>query len=102
MRALISTLLLVLSVKAGDLAFRPQVVSNDLRGGYQVVIADMNHDGKPDILALASGMDDLVWFENPSWTRHVLATGLKRMINCVVIGDEVVVAYGFENEAYKS
>jgi hypothetical protein len=102
MRALISTLLLVLSIKAGDLAFRPQVVSNELRGGYQVVIADMNHDGKPDILALASGMDDLVWFENPSWTRHVLATGLKRMINCVVIGDDVVVAYGFENEAYKS
>ena len=82
--------------------FEAHTVADDLRGGYQVVVADMNHDGKPDLIALASGMDELVWYENPTWTRHVLATGLKRMINCAVIGEDVVVAHGFDNDASKS
>ena len=52
------------------------------RGGYQVAIADLKKDGRPDIIALASGMDELVWFENPKWERHVIVRGQKRMINC--------------------
>jgi len=82
--------------------FTPQLIASDLRGGYQVVAADVNRDGKLDLIALASGVDELVWYENPSWTRRVVAGGLKRMINCVVIGDEIVVAHGFENEAARS
>jgi len=37
-----------------------------MRAGYHVAIVDLNHDGKPDILALASGGPDLVWHENPN------------------------------------
>jgi FG-GAP repeat. len=47
------------------------------RGGYQVVIADLNKDGKPDIIALASGLPELLWYENPFWQKHVLATGVR-------------------------
>ncbi len=86
--------------------FQAHTVATGLRGGYQVVAADLNHDGKPDLIALASGMPDLVWYENPGWQRHVLATGLSRMINCVVVEaegrTEIVVASGFENQAKKS
>jgi hypothetical protein len=57
-------------------------VATGLRGGYQVVPADLNRDGKPDLIALASGMKDLVWFENPGWQRHVIAGGFTGMINC--------------------
>ena len=46
--------------------FAEHTIATDLRGGYQVVVADMNHDGKPDLIALASGMKELVWYENPS------------------------------------
>jgi hypothetical protein len=88
--------------------FQPQTIAEDLRGGYQVVAVDLNHDGKPDLIALASGMDELVWYENPSWQRHVIARGLKRMINLAAMdtdGDgvpELLVAHEFANEAAKS
>jgi hypothetical protein len=94
---------LLLPLFAADtFRFEPQILADDLRGGYQVVVADLNRDGKPDLIALASGIEELVWFENPTWTRHVLARGLKRMINCAVLGDDIVVAHAFENEAARS
>jgi hypothetical protein len=83
-------------------------VATGLKGGYQVVVADLNHDGKPDLIALASGMTELVWFENPTWERHVIASNLSRMINVAAWdfdGDgipEIVLASGFSMEAKKS
>src|SRR5437764_3075892 len=82
--------------------FTEHTIATGLRGGYQVVVADLNHDGKPDLIALASGLRDLVWFEGPKWERHVLATGQNRMINCTVIGNEIVLASEFSNEAKNS
>ena len=67
-----------------------------------MVVADLNHDGRPDLIALASGLTELVWYENPGWQRHVLASGQSRMINCVVIGNEIVLASEFANQAKDS
>lgn len=98
---------------AAPLAFAEHVLANDLRGGYHVAVADLNHDGKPDIIALAQNGPDLVWYENPgasggNWERHVLVTGLPHMINCAP-GDpgpdgvpDIVVAWEFSNDASKS
>ena len=102
-----------LTLPAAELAFLPQTLASDLRGGYQVVATDLNRDGKPDLIALASGLTDLLWFENPGaaggeWKRHILASNLTRMINCAawdVDGDgipELGIAYEFANEAKKS
>ena len=85
-----------------------QTLATGLKGGYQVVAADLNRDGKPDLIALASGMDELVWFENPGWQRHVLARGFRQLINVWPMdtnGDgipELLVASEFSNEARKS
>ena len=97
-------LLLALSITSSAQQFEPQTIATGLKGGYQVVIADLNHDGKPDIVALASGMTELVWFQNPTWERHVLATGLRAMINCAVNASatEIVIAWEFANESSKS
>jgi hypothetical protein len=90
------------------LSFEPHTLATDLTGGYQVVAYDVNHDGKPDLIALASNMSELVWFENPGWQRHVMATGLARMINLAAYdfdGDgipEIALAYGFSNNAAQS
>ncbi len=90
------------------LNFREHTIATDLKGGYQVVPIDVNHDGKIDLIALASGMTDLVWFENPTWERHVIAGNLPRMINLAAWdtdGDgipEIVVAYEFSNLAKNS
>jgi hypothetical protein len=88
--------------------FREHTIANGLRGGYQVVATDLNHDGRIDLIALASGMKDLLWFENPGWEQHVLASGLSRMINAAAAdtdGDgipEVVVAREFSNDPANS
>src|SRR5262245_53286739 len=50
--------------------FAAHEIATGLRGGYQVLVTDLNADGKPDIIALASGMPELVWYQNPGWERH--------------------------------
>jgi hypothetical protein len=83
-------------------------IATDLRGGYHVTAADVNKDGRTDLLAVATGAKvDLVWFENPSWTRHVMASGYPGMINADafdVDGDgfpEVVLQSGFSTTPAK-
>ncbi|MBY0506786.1 MAG: VCBS repeat-containing protein [Bryobacteraceae bacterium] len=93
---------LCLLLLAADLRFAPHPIASDLKGGYQVVAADLNHDGRPDLIALASGMTELVWFENPTWQRHVIARGMNRMINLTVIGPAIVVATHFNNNPANS
>jgi hypothetical protein len=83
--------------------FEEHTIATGLRGGYQVVVADLNHDGKPDLIALASGLPELVWYENPTWERHVIVSGQSRMINCAVTPDgEIVLASEFSNNARQS
>ncbi len=89
-------------------SFTEHTITGDLRGGYHLVITDLNRDGKPDIVALASGMSELAWYENPGWQRHVIASGMARMINCAVLPSEdgkrfeMVVASEFSNQAKDS
>lgn len=84
------------------------VVPSGLAGGYQVVAADLNHDGKPDLIALSTRAHELVWYENPTWERHVLLSGVDSMINCVAVGadaegiPDIVLASGFSNVAKNS
>lgn len=88
---------------ASEAAFAAHTIDTGLTGGYQVVVTDLNRDGKPDILALASGLKELRWYENPSWTRHVLISGINRPINAAaydVDGDgvpEIGLAHEFSN-----
>ena len=69
-----SSFLIPVALVAADrsVKFVEHTLATDLKGGYQVIVADVNHDGKPDLIALASGMKELVWFENPTWERHVI------------------------------
>src|SRR5450432_3038720 len=89
-------------------ALDAQTIVNDLKGGYALVAADMNHDGRMDLIAVASGQPDLVWYENPTWERHVLATGFPHLINAAAYdydGDgipEIAVAYEFSDQLAKS
>ncbi|HWF45556.1 MAG TPA: VCBS repeat-containing protein, partial [Bryobacteraceae bacterium] len=99
---------IIQNAAAQSLTFEAHTLATDLTGGYQVVASDLNHDGKLDLIALASNMTDLVWFENPSWQRHVMATNLSHMINLAawdVDGDgipEIALAYGFSMNAAQS
>jgi hypothetical protein len=93
---------------APQASFREHTIATGLTGGYQVVVADINHDGKPDVIGLASGLNELAWFENPGWQRHVLVSNVPRPINCAAMdldGDgipEIALAYEFSNDPSKS
>ena len=49
------------------------VIDGNLPDGYQVEVADVNGDRKPDIIAL--GGSTCVWYENPSWKKRIVTTG---------------------------
>jgi Aldos-2-ulose dehydratase, beta-propeller domain/FG-GAP-like repeat len=88
--------------------FLEHTIATDLTGGYQVVVSDINHDGKPDLIALASGMKELIWFENPGWQRHVIVGNLSIPVNCAAWdtdGDgipEIALAHEFSNDPSRS
>src|SRR5437667_428620 len=103
-------LLAALSVfgQSAGVKFLEHTVATGLAGGYQVVIVDMNHDGKPDLVALASGRQELVWYENPGWQRHVITGGLRAPINVTVVNTDaggipvLALAHEFSQNARRS
>ncbi len=103
------SLSMVTALAAQDLPrFREQVVTKEIKFGYQLVAVDLNGDGKRDLLAVDERATELAWFENPTWERHVLATNVPRPLNAAcwdIDGDgipEVILAYRFETSPERS
>jgi hypothetical protein len=72
--------------QAGVPAFRAQDVDTQIEIGYGVAIADVQGDGKPDILL--ADKKQFVWYEAPTWTKHVLAENLTEKDNvCIAARD---------------
>jgi hypothetical protein len=63
-------------------AFRSQEIAKDLGVVYAVTTADVNDDGKLDIVAITNSQ--LLWFQNPSWDRHVVAEHVTKADNVAV------------------
>lgn len=68
--------------------------------GYQVAVADVNGDGRPDIIALSTTADRIDWYENPGWKRRPVARTAKNidLAACDIDGDgrlELAIAAGF-------
>lgn len=54
----------------GFVRFRVQEIERGLKVCYATVVADVNDDGKPDIVVVDT--DQVVWFENPTWKRRMI------------------------------
>lgn len=73
---------------------------DDYPAGYQVAVADVNGDGRPDVVALSTESNRVDWFENPTFHRWPVAH-TDRNIDLVPLdidGDgriEIVLAGGF-------
>jgi len=59
--------------------FRPLEIATGLGVVYAVTTADVNGDRKPDIVAINNSQ--ILWFENPSWTKHVVAERITKNDN---------------------
>ena len=55
---------------AGEIRLRPELLPERLEVGYAVTVADMNADGRTDIVVVDTNR--VIWFENPSWKVHTL------------------------------
>lgn len=60
-------------------SFRRVVIDENFPGGYQVAVADLDGDGKPDILALGeTPAGQIAWYRNPSWKRYPISADATR------------------------
>ena len=56
----------------GPPKFERIVIDDSFPGGYQVEVADVNGDGKPDVIGVGGGT--CAWYENPGWKKRVVST----------------------------
>jgi hypothetical protein len=73
----------LITVSAQESEFRAHLI-DEFPGGYKVAAADLNRDGRPDIIGLSTNPANLVWYENPTWTKHVITTQTKENIDLAV------------------
>lgn len=66
---------------AGPVRWTPHDIDGDFRGGYAVAVADINKDGKPDVIANSLSVNEMAWYENPSWARHVIVADARQIVN---------------------
>jgi hypothetical protein len=87
LRLLFAGLLIVLSVAVlpqdRRLSFKEQIVDPNVGVGYAITVADLNNDRKTDIIAVTENPDQVVWYENPSWTKRVIVEGNPRLPVCI-------------------
>jgi hypothetical protein len=55
--------------------------------GYGVTVADVNGDNKPDILLADKNL--YVWYENPSWEKHILGERLTKIDHVCLAAQDI-------------
>jgi hypothetical protein len=66
--------------------FEMQEIAKDLGVGYAVLPADVNADGKPDLVVV--DQKRVVWYENPTWKRRTIIENQTKPDNvCIAAAD---------------
>jgi hypothetical protein len=68
------------------LGFEVREIDKSLDIGYAVLLVDINHDGKTDIVVVDTHR--IVWYENPTWKRRTILEGMTARDNvCIAAYD---------------
>src|SRR5688572_20486140 len=67
--------------------FKSVDVDTKVAIGYGVAVADVNGDQRPDILLADKNL--IVWYENPSWTKHVMAEKLTALDHVCIAAQDI-------------
>lgn len=67
--------------------FRPLEIDARIEIGYGVAVADVNGDKKPDVLVADKNF--YVWYENPSWKKHILAERVTTLDHVCLAAEDV-------------
>jgi hypothetical protein len=66
--------------------FRSVEIDSHIEIGYGVTVADVDGDGKPDILL--ADKKQIVWYKNPTWEKFVIAENLTPLDDvCIAAAD---------------
>lgn len=75
-----------LALEAPVPVFESAVIDDAIKIGYGIAVADLDGDKKLDIVI--ADKSEVVWYQNPSWQKHVLARQLTLLDNvCVAARD---------------
>ena len=67
--------------------FRMEEIETGLGVGYAVIVADVNADGKPDIVVVDTKR--VLWYENPSWKKRTIIEGGTRPDNVCIDAHDI-------------
>ncbi len=70
------------SAEEPGLRFRTEEIDKSLKVGYAVLLADLNGDGKKDIIVVDTAR--VIWFENPTWKMRTIIQGQTRPDNVCI------------------
>ena len=67
-------------------SFEAKVIDDTIKIGYGIALADMDGDSRTDIVVADKA--EVVWYQNPTWSKHLMARQLTLMDNvCVAARD---------------
>ena len=87
MKTAIFASLLGLAATASAGSFKEQTIDDKIQIGYGLAIADVNGDGKPDILLVDKAQ--VVWYESPTWEKHVIAEKLTAIDHVCIAAQDI-------------
>src|SRR5262249_26007447 len=67
--------------------FRTQEIETGLEVGYAVLLADINGDGKKDVVVVDTTR--VVWYENPTWKRRTIIDGKTAPHNVCIAAHDI-------------
>ncbi len=67
--------------------FRSVNIDTNLAIGYGVTTADVDGDGRPDIILCDK--NQIAWYQNPKWEKHVIAENLTKLDHVCVAAQDI-------------